>query len=125
MEQSEFDLLINKNGSKNLGWKIDRLKYDSKDIENSLSEHWQKENIKRGGINYGQGILQDLFFETIGNPLNILSREVCHLKITNRDRLISATVIQWLGTNCGFCFLKESLSKAGYDIVKRDTHNKK
>jgi len=119
MEQSEFDLLIKKNGSKNLGWKTDRLKYDPKDIENALSEHWVKENKKRGGINFGHGILQDLFFERLGHPFNIMAVAHCFLKITNRDRLITATVIQWLGTNVGFCWLKEALSKAGYDIVKR------
>jgi hypothetical protein len=62
MEQSDFDLLIKKNGSKNLGWRTDRLNYDPKDIENALSQHWVKENKKKAGINFGQGILQDLFF---------------------------------------------------------------
>ena len=118
MPQKEFEELIKKNGSKNLGWKTERLKFDKKDIENALSKHWQKENKKRPGINFGYGILQDLFFETIGNPLNILARTICHLRINNRDRLIAATVIQWLGTNVGFCWLKEALKNAGYKIVK-------
>ena len=40
-------------------------------------------------------------------------------KITDRDRLVSATVVQWLGTNCGLCFLRETLEEAGYKIVKK------
>jgi len=119
MEQSDFDLLIKKNGSKNLGWKTDRLNYDPKDIENALSEHWVKENKKKAGINFGQGILQDLFFQRTGHPFSVMADTKLFLKITNRDRLIVATVIQWLGTNVGFCWLREALSKAGYDIVKR------
>jgi hypothetical protein len=123
MKQTDFDLLIKKNGSKNLGWKTDRLNYDPKDIENALSEHWVKENKKRAGINFGQGILQDLFFQRTGHPFSLMTDTKLFLKITNRDRLITATVIQWLGTNVGFCWLREALSKAGYDIVKRkDVH---
>lgn len=118
MEQSEFDLLIKKNGSKNLGWQTDRLEFDKKDIENAFSFKWAKENKKNFGINNGHGILQDLFFERNKNPFSMFTLP-CRLIITNRDRLIVATVIQWLGTNCGFCFLREVLSMAGYDIIKK------
>lgn len=40
MEQESFDLLIKKNGSKNLSWMTHRLSYDKDDIENALSKHW-------------------------------------------------------------------------------------
>jgi hypothetical protein len=40
--------------------------------------------------------------------------------ITERDRIITATVIQWLGSNVGLAFLQESLRRCGYDVVKRD-----
>lgn len=119
MKQEEFELLLKNNGRKNLGWQTNRLKFDTKDIENALSANWVKENKKRAGMNFGNGILQDLFFERNGSPLNLLSPVKCHLIITHRERLIVATVIQWLGTNVGFCWLREALSKAGYDIVKR------
>lgn len=114
MEKQEFISLIKTNGSENLGWNTNRLRYDSKDIENALSEHWKKENIKQSHINHGYGILQDLFILNVG-----WFQRIVLLKITFRDRLIVATVIQWLGTNCGFCFLNEALNKAGYEIVKR------
>ncbi len=119
MENKDTELLIKNNGSKNLGVRTERLAYDPKDIENALSSHWKSENKKNRGVNFGYGILQDLFIEHLGSPFNLMSPQRCLLKITNRDRLIAATVVQWLGTNCGFCFLREALAKAGYEIVKR------
>ena len=115
MEQQEFDKLIIANGSKNLGWLTKRLKYDPSDKENALSSHWQQENIKKRWINFGQGLLQDLFCYA---PNDQLRGSFRFLKITHRDRLVAATVIQWLGTTIGFCFLQEALKKAGYKIVK-------
>jgi len=118
MEKQEFDKLIESNGSKNLGWKTFRLSEDFyNDREIALSEHWQKENIKNTGINFGQGILQDNFCEHKGHPFSI-GGDVMHLKINNRDRFIVATIIQWLGTNVGFCWLQEAFKKAGYSITK-------
>jgi hypothetical protein len=40
--------------------------------------------------------------------------------ITERDRNIAATLIQWLGSNVGMAFLHESLRRCGYDVAKRD-----
>lgn len=37
---------------------------------------------------------------------------------TLRDRQIAATVIQWLGTNVGMCFLDQALARAGYRVVR-------
>jgi len=105
--------IIKNNGSKNLGWRTDRLNFDPEDLENVFSKHWAKENDKIQGINYGYGILQDLFCSREKFTISMF------LKIKNRDRLITATVIQWLGTNVGFCWLREALNNAGYDIVKR------
>ena len=84
-----------------------------------FASKWSKENKKNPGTNYGHGILQDLFFS--GHVFaSILSTDIpkCHLVITKRDRLIVATVIQWLGTNVGFCWLRETLKIAGYKITK-------
>lgn len=38
-------------------------------------------------------------------------------KATKRDRYVAASVIQWLGTNVGFCFLRGVICKAGYDVT--------
>ncbi len=114
MTKEDFEILINKNGSENLGWKTNRLKFDPNDKENAFSQHWKEENRKNRGMNYGRGILQDLFFEKSDS----MHTPKCFLKITNRDRLVTATVIQWLGTNVGFCWLREALKKAGYEVKK-------
>lgn len=115
MTQEEFDLLIEKNGKRDLGYETDRLKFDINDLENAFSSYWRKENKKSPGINFGKGLLQDLFFAERKFPYVPWK----FLTVTNRERLIVATVIQWLGTNCGFAFLCGVLRKAGYDVVKR------
>lgn len=40
-----------------------------------------------------------------------------NLTVNWRDRLVAATIIQWLGSNCGMSFLKAALSACGYAIV--------
>lgn len=37
---------------------------------------------------------------------------------TERDRIVAATLIQWLGSNCGMALVYSALEKAGYRIVK-------
>lgn len=86
--------------------------------EKAFMEHWLKEN--RTGRS-GPGILQSLF---IDSPANFsLSNGKVIIEMTNRDRQIAATVIQWLGSNIGFAFLVESLSDCGYKIVKAENHH--
>lgn len=121
MDQKQFDKLIKVNGSKNLGYRTNRLEFDPNDLENAFSQHWQKENKKQAHINFGHGILQDLFFERDKqySPLPTWDVVTCLHKVTKMERLIVATVIQWLGSNCGFCWLNEALNKAGYKIVKK------
>ena len=36
--------------------------------------------------------------------------------INNRDAMIAATVVQWLGTNCGRAFLDQALRQVGMRI---------
>jgi hypothetical protein len=84
-------------------------------MEKVFSDEWRKENKKRPGIDFGQGLLQDLFMER-----EALSFFKWHLEITPVQRYVAATVIQWLGTNVGFCFLDSCLRKSGYRIVDCD-----
>ncbi len=39
---------------------------------------------------------------------------------TERDEIVIATVIQWLGSNCGMSMLGEALRRCGYRICKED-----
>lgn len=42
------------------------------------------------------------------------------LNLTQRDAAVAATVIQWLGTNCGFGFYTNCLRKVGERVVRID-----
>jgi len=88
--------------------------------EKAFHDQWLKENIETYGVNYGFGILQDLFFQSSGNPMGLMASK-CLERINERDRMIVATVIQWLGSNVGMGFLNEALRQFGARIV----YNKK
>lgn len=83
--------------------------------EKAFRDHWLKENEPCPGVNAGWGILQDLFINH--DRTKPIYRPKYLEKMQPRDRAIVATVIQWLGTNCGWCFLEETLKKCGYTIV--------
>lgn len=87
---------------------------DFNPLEKAFADEWRKHNDKKysRGINFGYGILQDLFIS--GSIFSYRAKTI----INKRDRYIVATVIQWLGSNIGRCFIEDCLKKAGYKIVK-------
>lgn len=91
----------------NQGLFHERIEFNYK--EKAFAETWKKENKIESHVNQGQGTLQNLMFDRNNEP--------CYY-ITKNDRVIVATVIQWLGTNIGFNFLERALKKCGYKIVK-------
>lgn len=40
-------------------------------------------------------------------------------EITDRDRIIAGTIAQWLGSNVGMSFIKQSLKRCGYRIERK------
>lgn len=42
-----------------------------------------------------------------------------------RDRAVAATVIQWLGSNVGMSFLRNSLARFGMEIVEKERDKKR
>lgn len=42
------------------------------------------------------------------------------LPMSQRDATLAATLIQWLGTKVGFCFLESALGRCGYKSVRED-----
>ena len=96
---------------------VSRLRPHEPNREKVFAEEWEKENKPHNFWNFGFGILQDLF---IDRDPQFLFRYVCSHRISNRERMIVATAIQWLGTNCGFCWLQETLRKCGYELKKID-----
>lgn len=55
------------------------------------------------------------------DPFGVLYRRYPVGAITERDRVIAATLIQWLGSNVGLAFVTESLRRCGYVIEKKKT----
>ncbi|MNL07833.1 hypothetical protein D3C87_1285260 [compost metagenome] len=93
----------------NQGIGLKRLEFNER--EKAFHEQWLKENIPSHGINHGNGILQDLFISYAEQS----KREV--IILSKRERMIVATVIQWLGSNVGMCFLEETFKKIGYKLI--------
>ncbi len=87
----------------NRGVKYERTKFVPPDgtpnLEKIFAEAWEQENAERDRV-------QGHFYEN-GRQTH---------RITRRDRMIVATIIQWLATNVGFCFLHKTLKKAGYEL---------
>lgn len=85
--------------------------------ERVFADKWEEENKPISWLNHGWGSLQDLFFE-YHPPFDRLGIATCAKVLTNRDRMVAATAIQWLGTNCGWRWLEETLLKCGYKLQK-------
>lgn len=107
---------ILKLGGVHKGYKHERMNYSDNELERIFHSEWKKENKQIPFVNFGWGTLQDLF----ATPPKHWTQKHGGFKvlINARDQYIVATVIQWLGTNCGFCFLSNVLRKAGYKIEK-------
>jgi len=97
----------------NKGFKHERIEHNP--LEKAFFEQWMEENKPLAHINNGHGILQDLFIERTGE----LQQRKWIAEINNRDRWIVATVIQWLGTNVGMGFLRETFARVNMTIVEK------
>lgn len=105
-------------GSANRSNDYARTKHNPR--EAVFAEAWEKENEPCNHINYGNGILQDLF--CTGSRFGIQGVTATKV-LTDDERMVTATAIQWLGTNCGWCFLEEVVNKCGYKMVRVDSQN--
>ena len=104
------------------GWVVDRsikhepctrskARHEYNPIERALAEEWVKENRERS-------ILQLLFTQDVqlSSVWWVPERVRC---ITARDAEIVATVIQWLGSNVGTCFLQRAWHHAGWELTEK------
>lgn len=98
--------------------------YPSTKLELAAALEWIRENEEIRGLNDGVGTLQGI----IGQVAGVLSGNLGHppkkevegpdaWPLTNRERRIVATTIQWLMTNCGRDFLHRVEKRAGEKIV--------
>lgn len=80
-----------------------RSRYDPNDSrwvnkERVFLKHWREENQSRRWMNGGKGVLELIMSNDSGRGA---------APITQRDATVAATLIQWLGTNCGQAFISE------------------
>lgn len=87
---------------------------ETNDREKAFMLEWYEANKIKSYMNFGYGLLQDLFVDQDKHRIKRL-----HYVITQNDRAIVATVIQWLGTNIGLSFLESALKRCGYKLVKQ------
>lgn len=82
-------------------------------LEKALSDEWSDENETKPWMYSGSGLLQALFnrSEYIGQMF-----PTCTHEVTDSERMVAATVIQWLGTNVGRGFLDSAFRRAGWTI---------
>ncbi len=83
--------------------------------EAMFSEEWAAENEHDDRV---QHILARPYRKDEKIPLPGLLRRPVVWVLTMRERIICATLIQWLGTNVGWCFLERCIKRCGYRLVR-------
>jgi len=110
---------------RHMSYETHRLTYPmdfTTEWERAFAHAWMRQNhpALNHGINNGHGILADLIgFDMEAKPF--LSWRPFHpvrWPIRRRETRAAATVVQWLGTNCGRGFLDGVLRSVGHRIVK-------
>lgn len=101
---------------------------DELNFEARFQETWDAYNREKPAVDFGNGMAQDLFivpkqsadcFDGPNQDRSILGNNVLVYELTEREHRIIATIIQWLGTNVGFSFLRLCLERCGYEIVRK------
>jgi len=100
-------------GRANQGYMHFRTEHPASFREKAFYEEWKKEN-EDNITGWGRGTLQELF--SIPDPKYLAMSQGWRLRITLRERFIVATVMRWLGSNVGWCFLETVFKKCGYEL---------
>jgi hypothetical protein len=101
---------------------VDNRRTRSCPREHAFATEWEKENRPTTGAGIGNyGTLQALMVNqrgvTASSFVSWWSMPV-RFWVSNKEAAIAATVVQWLGTNCGFDFLARCLKACGYRIER-------
>lgn len=107
---------------RHMSFEVSRLDHVARegDTESAFADVWMAENhpeLNRS-INGGLGILWDLIGFGTEREWPFGRTEGPCYPVTTRDARVAATVVQWLGTNCGMSFLALALKQAGYRMEK-------
>ena len=82
-----------------IGFESQRVIFPSGDLERIFAFSWMERNKD-------EWCILDRLLSTDEDPRGA----------TQRDATVAATVVQWLGTNVGFGFVRSCLEKAGYEV---------
>lgn len=86
--------------------------------EKLFADKWLETNAPPAFMNGGRGTLEWLLCtQFTKDELGNHQRFYRHL--TQPEATAAASAIQWLGTNCGWCWLEECIRACGCDIVQR------
>lgn len=80
----------------------DRL---SNEAERVYYELWEKENERHPGINGGYTLIEHLLCPSDSKRCRLTGMHQPD-SVSQHDMTIATTIIQWLGTNCGLCFMQ-------------------
>jgi len=83
---------------------IRQYRFKQNPLEKRFAESWDEINTDSCGKLNGNGILDYIMAKNINNPLG---------DISDRDRAVAATVIQWLGSPVGQSFLTQTNKRRG------------
>lgn len=99
---------------KHVGLHANRINHPCSQKEAAFASHWRHENEPPVYINSGRGILDHLLYMS---P----DQQQFTGESTEREESVAASVIQWLGTSCGWCFLESTLKDCGFVIQSART----
>lgn len=100
----------------------ERTQNEHSKLEKAFADQWEIENTRITGSPVCLSLLctrQALPNETT----MFLFGRIQQKPLTQGMATDAATIIQWLGSNVGFCFLEMALDRAGFKIVKKEAAN--
>lgn len=99
-----------------IGFHLDRVRCEHNPLEAALVECWRKENQPLGRT----PTLWSLLCRDPWSLLRSESERPDALRyVTQRDARVAATIVQWMGTNCGRDFLERAYREAGWNLTFR------
>jgi hypothetical protein len=94
-----------------------RCEHPSSALEKAFAEQWRNEN-KTFGVLDALMRAADTVDQNVFSPLGDSRPYQFADGVTQRDATVAASIIQWLGSNVGRCFLEEALKRAGYQLIR-------
>ena len=115
MNELNLELEKRAQGSINRGYMYERVSTHPR--EAVVARRWEEACEHKPHINHGYGTLQDLFFKPAGRGMFF---DTCIHEVTDVEKYVVATVVQWLGSNIGMNFIESALRDCGYRVIENE-----